>query len=505
MFNNHLQINVIRSPIGEFTCFSPLSSVLTSYPWTPKTAIAWTALEEGRFFDPSFSTEHVTNPNVAMLRLNQPAEEAPNSEQGFEAASGLSMDCNSPEDEQGGQYKEPSVDDNIFERQNSGMPMSLSQDSLDPYNQLTIEQKLIEPTCSTSLLLPQLPTPDTSLELGSEELDTSETSFESTEDTPETYMDSIHRMRELYARSYPSISLPPLLQRDSPPQSYQYESSDSSGYSPTPSPTLPSLTSVLGDYVPHRESEATYASYHEDEAHGRSYENETTYAGHRDYASSDYGGSSCGSDSTYSPGSAHSSPGAIYSRGARKDVIYSHPRVKREPTPDSRPPTQSPRPSSRTPANRNSSPVPSSSRTPPPPVALGSAVEELKRRGLWEDAQKKKRGKLSCSECGKFKQSAKYNHAGDLAKHMDEEHKDLSHRLKCPHIDCAWGVLGFVSLTEQKRHIKALHESQPIQCEICSRKLQRQDGFIRHMRDVHGISSSSKPNKLPHRKTSKKK
>lgn len=341
-----------------------------------------------------------------------------------------------------------------------------------------------------------LPTPDTTLQ--SEESD--EPEYDHNEEgqdlNMEEYMSSANRVREMYAKSYPNIQLPPITQEDvysfhrgadvyaapavstsgsgSGSGSASVSVSDSSpslssaSLSPTPSPTLPSLTSVLGDFIPHKDVSGD------------------------EYSPSEHSGS----DSNYSPsGSAQSSPGVIYTRprGRTSDVIYQHNATVVRGTPVPQQPQNS---------YSSSSHSHHSHHSQSPSSSLSGCVAELKARGLWTEAQKKKRGKLSCSECGKFKQSEKYNHLADLAKHMDQCHMDLSHRLKCPHPECAWGVIGFVSLTEQKRHIKHIHESQPIECEICFRKLQRQDGYIRHMRDVHNVTAP-KAAKLPHRKTKK--
>ncbi|AOW07230.1 uncharacterized protein YALI1_F20885g [Yarrowia lipolytica] len=513
MFNSHLQINVIRSPIGDFSCFSPLTSVLTSYPWTPKTAIAWTGLEEGRFFDLSYSPDHVTNPNVAMLRLNRSTEAAATtktSTQGVGAASGQISQNTGPCGSYKGSGKAGNniANDRHMTSSNSHEPNdstshgrygvnNIVSNSISPQNMDTLHRSISPNMTRTTSLI--LPTPDTTIDQKSEEVEAN--SEEETENDVEEYMCSVNRVREMYARSYPNISLPPINREDS----YQYyrNASVSDGIysstpSPTPSPTLPSLTSVLGDLVPRIEG------FSDTDGNG--------------YASSDYGGSN-GSDSTYSPGSIQSSPEAIYTRdtrGGRPDVIYHHRTTKRD-TVQPQSTHQSPTnhestklaPTKLTPTNRSLSSAPSSSAqysflsaSPHSHLPSHSCVAELKNRGLWEEAQKKKRGKLSCSECGKFKHLEKFNNLADLAKHLDQEHQDLSHRLKCPHPECAWGVVGFVSLTEQKRHIKHLHESQPIQCEICFRKLQRQDGYIRHMRDVHGVSAT-KTDKLPHRNARK--
>lgn len=408
MFNSHLQINVIRSPNDFSSCFSPLSSVLTSYPWTPKTAIAWTSLEENRFFDLSYSYDPVTNPNVARLRLNRADAGAPNGASNGAAAVHV-FEAAATEADTDSRYKE--AEESLEETTATKMGTSLS----------------------TSLVLSDpLPTPDISME----QLDVEETNI----DTGEyRHMYSNARLRELYSKSYPNIVLPPINPGENP-----YAFGREKTPSPSPSPTLPSLTAVLGDLMPVKEDSPSELSE--------------------------------SSDSNYSPGSEHSSPGFIYKRGraAPQRVVYTQPKSE-------------------------------SPYSPPDSGNSTSCVAELKNRGLWEEAQKKKRGKLTCSECGKYKHqtSEKYDHLADLARHMDKKHADLSHRLKCPHTDCAWGVIGFVSLTEQKRHIKHLHENKPIECEICLRKLQRQDGFIRHMRDVHGVEIKSKSEKLPRRKTKK--
>lgn len=515
MFNSHLQINVIRSPIGDFSCFSPLTSVLTSYPWTPKTAIAWTGLEEGRFFDLSFSRDNVTNPNVAMLRLNRAPEgahvgAASNTQRGFEAASGHIMSSSST-NHTNNRYKESgSVEPNIIDKSNNKMVPPLGQNmhgyytpsqghsgyennyfnqhispNINIINNINISPNSnSSPSKTTKNNSLVLPTPDTTLQ--SEESDETEYDHNGEQDLDiEEYMSSANRVREMYAKSYPNIQLPPITQEDV----YSFHRGDShdatsassvssSCPSPTPSPTLPSLTSVLGDLIPHKDDSA------DDEA----------------YSPSELSGN----DSNYSPGSIQSSPEDIYYRGKRgtADVIYQHNVTVDAPqhsytchrsTSGSIPQLHS--------SATHSSPA-SSYHSQSPSSPHSGCVAELKARGLWTDAQKKKRGKLSCSECGKFKQSEKYDHLADLAKHMDKSHRDLSHRLKCPQPDCAWGVIGFVSLTEQKRHIKHIHEAQPIECEICFRKLQRQDGYIRHMRDVHNVTAP-KTDKLPHRKTKK--
>lgn len=59
-------------------------------------------------------------------------------------------------------------------------------------------------TRTTSLILP---TPDTTIDQKSEEVEAN--SEEETENDVEEYMCSVNRVREMYARSYPNISLPP--------------------------------------------------------------------------------------------------------------------------------------------------------------------------------------------------------------------------------------------------------------------------------------------------------
>ncbi|KAG5363268.1 hypothetical protein CJU89_2435 [Yarrowia sp. B02] len=335
---------------------------------------------------------------------------------------------------------------------------------------------------STSLVLP---TPDTTLE--GEESDVVDASNKDTEE----YM---------FSMNFPNPELPPI----------NVEDSFAKTASPTPSPTLPSLTQVLGDIIPQTEfREESFSSQRSDiqESFNQS-EVQESFSSRSDVqesfnqsevqeSSDEYSPSE--SDSNYSPfvnsspeasyRSVHSTPykSAYNSVNSSPEAIYTRDSTGAICTP------QKPAPKY----------VPSSSYSSLE-YSGSSCVAELKSRGLWEEAQKKKRGKLSCSECGKFKIMEKYDHLADLAKHMDNEHADLSHRLKCPHQGCAWGVIGFVSLTEQKRHIKHQHENKPIECKICFRKLQRQDGYIRHMRDVHGVSHSSKE-KLPHRKTKVKK
>lgn len=79
---------------------------------------------------------------------------------------------------------------------------------------------------------------------------------------------------------------------------------------------------------------------------------------------------------------------------------------------------------------------------------------------------------------------------GELLNHL-EQHQ-IDRKFKCPDHSCPWGIVGFSSHAQMKRHYRTIHQPRSFSCpeRLCKKTFSRVDLLKRHASSVHQNKNS---------------